>query len=405
MQNVRVPGMVHGRIVRPRGQAAYGTGAPMSQRRRELDQAHPWCAGRAQGRLRRRRCAERVRGDPGCGAAEGEMGREPTLPGSGNIFKQMRDQDAAGADHERDSGQRGRCHRRPCGRGEGLHGDLQARLPDAWADRTERRHRRREAEQRDGALLGAGHLRVGQSEPRQDAEHAGEPDHRAVLGQRRHVRVELLRRRGARSGDHVAGGREAGPRAVHALGRARLGQLRPCRARRRPRWCRRERKDRRLRAHRLGTPVRAVPLPGDVPGAERRADPDAGPDARERRHEHHPLQHPEQAGDREVGQCPQGLPDGLVSAAADGPAEHVLLGADDRRALTAREHGPDRVPEAQHRRVGARRQPCNRGAGHDRPGGELAAEGHRLEPGERQRRHRARRRLDGRHRQSSPTSR
>ena len=29
MHNVRIPGMLHGRIVRPRGQAAYGTGAPV----------------------------------------------------------------------------------------------------------------------------------------------------------------------------------------------------------------------------------------------------------------------------------------------------------------------------------------------------------------------------------------
>ena len=51
MQHVRVAGMLHGRVVRPRGQRAYGSGRQADGDRRGLDQGHPG-AHRAQGRLR-----------------------------------------------------------------------------------------------------------------------------------------------------------------------------------------------------------------------------------------------------------------------------------------------------------------------------------------------------------------
>ena len=73
-----LPGMLHGRFVRPRGQGAVRLTARLREAalgRRELDQAHPGRAGRPQGRLPRRRRADGVRRDPGGGAAEGEVGR------------------------------------------------------------------------------------------------------------------------------------------------------------------------------------------------------------------------------------------------------------------------------------------------------------------------------------------
>ena len=82
IQNVRVPGMLHGRVVRPRGQGAYGTGAPDRLGRRELDRAHPERPVSA-GRLPRRRRAARVRRDPGRGAAEGAWQETPRFPGAG----------------------------------------------------------------------------------------------------------------------------------------------------------------------------------------------------------------------------------------------------------------------------------------------------------------------------------
>jgi CO/xanthine dehydrogenase Mo-binding subunit len=96
MHNVRVPGMLHGRVVRPRGQAAYGTGAkPLSvdvssvahipgvQIVRKGDfvgvvAPHEYDAIQAAAQLKVK------------------WQEAPTLPGSGNIVKQMRAQDAAG---------------------------------------------------------------------------------------------------------------------------------------------------------------------------------------------------------------------------------------------------------------------------------------------------------------------
>jgi CO/xanthine dehydrogenase Mo-binding subunit len=96
MHNVRVPGMLHGRVVRPRGQAAYGTGAkPLSIDESSIGHLpgvqivrkgdfvgvvapHEYDAIQAASQLK-------VKWD-----------ESPTLSGSGNIAGQMRDQDAAG---------------------------------------------------------------------------------------------------------------------------------------------------------------------------------------------------------------------------------------------------------------------------------------------------------------------
>ena len=95
------------------GQGAYGTGATIASRRRELDQAHPRCADRAQGELPRRRRAEGVRRDPGGRAAEGDVEGEPrSCRARGNLWKQMRDQDSAGLARRRDHVERGQRRRR-----------------------------------------------------------------------------------------------------------------------------------------------------------------------------------------------------------------------------------------------------------------------------------------------------
>ena len=75
IQNVRVPGMLHGRVVRPRGQAAWGFIAPIVS----IDESSIKHIPNVQivriGRLPRRRRTEGVRRDPGGGAAKGEVGR------------------------------------------------------------------------------------------------------------------------------------------------------------------------------------------------------------------------------------------------------------------------------------------------------------------------------------------
>jgi CO/xanthine dehydrogenase Mo-binding subunit len=96
MHNVRVPGMLHGRVVRPRGQAGYGSGAkPLS-----VD----------EGSIKHVAGAQVVRRGDFVGViapreydaiqAAAQLNVKwdaaQTLPGSGEIFKQYRDQDAAG---------------------------------------------------------------------------------------------------------------------------------------------------------------------------------------------------------------------------------------------------------------------------------------------------------------------
>ena len=73
VHHLRVPGMLHGRVVLPRGQRAFGAGAEAAERRRELDQAHPDRARRPQGRFRRRGRGERMGRGQGRGRAQGDV--------------------------------------------------------------------------------------------------------------------------------------------------------------------------------------------------------------------------------------------------------------------------------------------------------------------------------------------
>ena len=92
IQNVRVPGMVHGRSVRPRGAGANTSqNHYAAQRRPDLDRAHPGRAGRPDRQLPRRRRAEGVRRDPGRRSAEGRLEERPEVPGgSGNYWSWLR---------------------------------------------------------------------------------------------------------------------------------------------------------------------------------------------------------------------------------------------------------------------------------------------------------------------------
>ena len=77
IHNVRVPGMLHGRVVRPRGQAALTQGAPLRELRREPpDRAHPECAASsAVGNFLGVVARPSTRGDPGGRSdAEGDSG-------------------------------------------------------------------------------------------------------------------------------------------------------------------------------------------------------------------------------------------------------------------------------------------------------------------------------------------
>ena len=78
VHQVRVPGMLHGRMVRPRGQGAYpyNSNVPVSIDA-IVDLPYSGRSGRAREQLRRCCCAEGVRRDPGGCSAEGGVEHEP----------------------------------------------------------------------------------------------------------------------------------------------------------------------------------------------------------------------------------------------------------------------------------------------------------------------------------------
>ena len=150
-------------------------------------------------------------------------------------------------------------------------------------------------------------------------------------------------------GAHVAGRRQAGAAAVHALGRARLGQLRPGAADGRPRRRRRERQDRRAttsprsrqprtrRRHDRGE-LLGEPIPHPAPAA---LDTDEPGGARTT------IREP--PGDRQDAAAVRRLPQDGDLRAPRRAAVGVRVGADDRRARVRGEDGPGRVPPAEHR--------------------------------------------------------
>ena len=223
--------MLHGRLIRPLGQGAYGDGT-LTQIV-SIDERSIAGLGDARvvrrGDFARRRRLTGVRRDPGGGSAEGRLPqpaadlgqREPLLARCATL-------DAAGlapAAHADPGGRRRRGDRR----------------------------RRRTRSRASYAYHYQGHMPIGPSCAIGDVTATGalvlgnmqdaygmrvnalgapraarEPDQGAVLGGREHVRQQpgpVRRGRGGR-GDVPARGR-AGAAPVHALGRARLGQLRP----------------------------------------------------------------------------------------------------------------------------------------------------------------------------------
>ena len=96
MHNVRVPGMVHGRIVRPRGQAAYSTGAPLLSIDQSSIKHIPGVQIVRRGEFLGVVAPTEYAAIQAAAQLKVKWDDKPTLPGSGNIFKQMREHDAAG---------------------------------------------------------------------------------------------------------------------------------------------------------------------------------------------------------------------------------------------------------------------------------------------------------------------
>jgi nicotinate dehydrogenase subunit B len=98
VQHVRVPGMVHGRVVRPRGQGAYGDGtAPKllsvdASSIKHIKGAQIVRHGDFLGVV----AAEEYDAVRAAAALKATWADNPPLPGVGNVWKQMRDHDSAG---------------------------------------------------------------------------------------------------------------------------------------------------------------------------------------------------------------------------------------------------------------------------------------------------------------------
>jgi nicotinate dehydrogenase subunit B len=96
MQNVRVPGMLHGRIVRPRGQAAYGTGAPIISVDSSSIKNIPNVQIVRKGDFLAVVAPHEYDAIQAAAQLKVTWQETQTLPGSGSIWSQMRAQDAAG---------------------------------------------------------------------------------------------------------------------------------------------------------------------------------------------------------------------------------------------------------------------------------------------------------------------
>ena len=257
VHNVRVPGMLHGRLVRPRGQAPYGDGTnPSRLGRRELDQPHPGREGRSEGNFLGVVAPKEYDAIQAAAQLKVKWAETPaSCPAVGNLWKQMRSQDATGQAtraFRTTPGQR-RQRARPARRRPSRR-PTRIALQRPRADRPDLRGRRRDARRRTDLLRtrrtattpAAGPGRAGARR----AEPAGEQDPRLVRRGLERLRHRAVRRRDPVGRGALAARRRAGAAPVHALGRARLGQLRPGAADGHPRRRRRERQHRRDRLHR-----------------------------------------------------------------------------------------------------------------------------------------------------------
>ena len=335
----------------------------------------------------------------------------PTLPGNGNLERRLRDP-ANLPERRRVAVNTGDVGAGFAGAAKMVSRELLHRLPGARRARPELLGRRRRRP--NGATI----LCASQGPYLLHAQRRSRPRSAlpADLGARRglprlgHLRPQHLRRRQHLRGAAVAGGRQAGAGAVHALGRARLGPVRPRPGDRRPRRHRRERQDRRLRLHRLQPRLDA----GDRVG--RRARRDAAPARRPGRKGRHDERRAPSTRSRTAGSRAR------ASTATTGFLKGIWLRAPGApQALFASEQTIDALAHAANmdpiafriQNIDATQTERRRAAGsrvleRGRQGRELEAEGVRLEARKRQRRQGPRRR-DRRlrrtpSRRSSPTS-
>ena len=291
VHNLRLPGMLHGRVVRPLGQGPYAAPGTGAEGGRELDQEHQGRPDRPQGRLPRRRRDDGAGRDPGCDAAEGHLG--PVRHDAGQrqplgCLPQGHGRRAGGREHRQD-------RRRPRSGGQHPPGELRGRLPVARVVRAVGRRRRRQVGLGTRDDGGPERLRDADDD-RRTARDARRPGADPVLRGRGLLRPQPPGRRRPGCGHHVSARRQAGACPAHPRPGARLGLLRPRHARGHPRRRGRERQGHRVR-------LRVVPAGlerrRDDGGDARHADPDERLRRRGRTEQRCAVRAHEPAGDRE----------------------------------------------------------------------------------------------------------
>jgi CO/xanthine dehydrogenase Mo-binding subunit len=96
MHNVRIPGMLHGRVVRPTGQAAYGTGAPIISVDADSISDIPNVQVVRKGDFLGVVAPREYDAIQAASQLKVKWQEAPTLPSSGDVWEQMRAQDTAG---------------------------------------------------------------------------------------------------------------------------------------------------------------------------------------------------------------------------------------------------------------------------------------------------------------------
>ena len=90
MHHMRVAGMLHGRVVRPRGQRMYGSGAKVLSIDESLDRRYSGRAGRASRRFRRRHSRAEWDAVKAARQLKVTWQEPPPLPGNANLHATMR---------------------------------------------------------------------------------------------------------------------------------------------------------------------------------------------------------------------------------------------------------------------------------------------------------------------------